>query len=144
MKNESFSRRRFLRSATAAAVAAGLSALATTWAQPAAKPPGLVRLGGPLSRPEGPRRTRPGTPETRLPSGLLPRHLGENGNGIRDVSRAFAKHDVVLAEVGGGATLMILDPAKRAISFRNVTEGLALAEAVGYLVNGVDIAGSFI
>jgi sugar phosphate isomerase/epimerase len=61
---------------------------------------------------------------------------------IRDVSRAFAKYDVVLAEVGRWCNLLDADPAKRAANLKNVTDGLALAEAIGARCC-VDIAGSF-
>ena len=50
---------------------------------------------------------------------------------IRDIARAFAKHDVMLAEVGRWCNLIDADPAKRAANLRTVTEGLALAEAIG-------------
>jgi len=61
---------------------------------------------------------------------------------IKDISRAFARHDVVIAEVGRWCNLMDADPAKRKANLKTVTEGLALAEAVGALCC-VDIAGSF-
>ena len=61
---------------------------------------------------------------------------------IRDVAAAFAKHDVVLAEVGRWCNLIDPDAAKRAANLGRVTEGLALAEAVGARCC-VDIAGSY-
>jgi sugar phosphate isomerase/epimerase len=61
---------------------------------------------------------------------------------IRDVAQAFAKHDVVLAEVGRWCNLLDPDAAKRAANLRNVTQGLALAEAVAARCC-VDIAGSY-
>jgi sugar phosphate isomerase/epimerase len=61
---------------------------------------------------------------------------------IRALSEAFAKHDVVIAEVGRWCNLMDADPAKRKQNLENVTEGLALAEAIGARCC-VDIAGSF-
>jgi sugar phosphate isomerase/epimerase len=61
---------------------------------------------------------------------------------IRALSEAFAKHDVVIAEVGRWCNLMEADPEKRRQNLENVTEGLALAEAIGAL-GCVDIAGSF-
>ncbi|MBU6400186.1 MAG: TIM barrel protein [Verrucomicrobia bacterium] len=61
---------------------------------------------------------------------------------IRAVTDAFAKHDVVIAEVGRWVNLLDADPDKRAANLRTVTEGLALADAVGAL-GCVDIAGSF-
>ncbi len=61
---------------------------------------------------------------------------------IRAIREAFAKHDVVIAEVGRWVNLLEADPAKRKANIDAVTEGLALAEAVGALCC-VDIAGSY-
>ena len=61
---------------------------------------------------------------------------------IRDIEQAFAKHDVVIAEVGRWCNLLDADPAKRAANLKTVTEGLALAEAIGARCC-VDIAGSY-
>ncbi|MGD0899672.1 MAG: TIM barrel protein [Thermoguttaceae bacterium] len=144
MKNESFSRRRFLRTATAGVVAAGLSARATAWAQqPPAKPAGLVRLGGPVFHaPKDPEELALAHRKLGYRAAYCPGIPLDDHDRIRDVSRAFAKHDVVLAEVGRWCNLMDLDPARRAANLRNVTEGLALAEEVGARCC-VDIAGSF-
>jgi sugar phosphate isomerase/epimerase len=61
---------------------------------------------------------------------------------IRDISAAFAKHDVVIAEVGRWVNLTDSDPAKRDENLKTVSEGLALAEAIGARCC-VDIAGSY-
>ncbi|MGO9112349.1 MAG: hypothetical protein ACLP9L_24225 [Thermoguttaceae bacterium] len=61
---------------------------------------------------------------------------------IRDVSQAFAKHDIVLAEVGRWCNLLDADPVRRVANLKTVSEGLALAEAVGARCC-VDIAGSY-
>lgn len=61
---------------------------------------------------------------------------------IRAVESAFAVQDVVIAEVGRWCNLLDADPAKRRANLANVTEGLALADAVGARCC-VDIAGSF-
>jgi sugar phosphate isomerase/epimerase len=61
---------------------------------------------------------------------------------IRDVVAAFAKHDVAIAEVGRWCNLLDPDAAKRAANLQTVTEGLALAEAIGARCC-VDIAGSY-
>jgi sugar phosphate isomerase/epimerase len=58
------------------------------------------------------------------------------------LAEAFARHDVVIAEVGRWVNLLDSDPDKRRENLRTVTEGLALAEAIGALCC-VDIAGSF-
>ena len=61
---------------------------------------------------------------------------------IRDYAAACAKHDVVIAEVGRWCNLLDADAAKRAANMATVTDGLALAEAIGARCC-VDIAGSF-
>ncbi len=60
---------------------------------------------------------------------------------VREFSAAFAKHGVVIAEVGRWVNLMDQDPAKRAENLKQVTDGLVLAEEIG-AVCCVDIAGS--
>jgi sugar phosphate isomerase/epimerase len=55
---------------------------------------------------------------------------------------AFARHDVAIAEVGRWVNLLAADPQERKQNLATVTEGLALAEAVGARCC-VDIAGSF-
>jgi len=61
---------------------------------------------------------------------------------VRAIRDAFAREDVVIAEVGRWVNLLDADPAKRRANLATVTEGLALADAVGALC-AVDIAGSF-
>jgi sugar phosphate isomerase/epimerase len=61
---------------------------------------------------------------------------------IADLAAAFAKHDVAIAEVGRWCNLLDPNPASRAANLKTVTEGLALAEAIGARCC-VDIAGSF-
>lgn len=61
---------------------------------------------------------------------------------IRAIEAAFARHDVVIGEVGRWCNLLEADPEKRRQNLAKVTEGLALADAVGARCC-VDIAGSF-
>ena len=61
---------------------------------------------------------------------------------IREISQAFSRHDVVIAEVGRWVNLLDADPVRRVANLKTVTEGLALAEAVGARCC-VDIAGSY-
>jgi sugar phosphate isomerase/epimerase len=61
---------------------------------------------------------------------------------IRATEAAFARHDVVIAEVGRWVNLLAADPGERRKNLQTVTDGLALAEAVGARCC-VDIAGSF-
>ncbi len=61
---------------------------------------------------------------------------------IRATVAAFARHDLVIAEVGRWVNLLAADPGERRKNRETVTDGLALAEAVGARCC-VDIAGSF-
>jgi sugar phosphate isomerase/epimerase len=67
---------------------------------------------------------------------------------LSDVARvaafreAFARNDLVIAEVGRWCNLLDADPAKRRQNLATVTDGLALAEAIGARCC-VNIAGSF-
>jgi sugar phosphate isomerase/epimerase len=61
---------------------------------------------------------------------------------IRACAEAFARHDVVIAEVGRWVNLLDADPEKRRLNLQVVTDGLALAEEIGARCC-VDIAGSF-
>ncbi len=60
---------------------------------------------------------------------------------IRDTEQAFARHDVVIAEVGRWVNLMDSETTRREANLKTVTEGLALADAVNARCC-VDIAGS--
>lgn len=102
-----------------------------------------IRLGGPVF-------TNTGDPEELA---LAHRKLGyraaycpnlplSDSSRIKAFSDAFAKNDVVIAEVGRWVNLMDADPAKRKENLKTVTDGLALADAVGARCC-VDIAGSF-
>jgi sugar phosphate isomerase/epimerase len=146
MHSGTSTRRRFLQQSAAVGFAAGVLH-ARPWAAPGAAEPGptgrAVRLGGPIFRP-------PKDPEERA---LAHRKLGyraaycpviglNDADYIRDFAAAFAKHDVVIAEVGRWFNLLDPDPAKRAANLKLVTDGLALAEAVGARCC-VDTAGSY-
>ncbi len=61
---------------------------------------------------------------------------------IHAVETAFRRADVVIAEVGRWCNLTDPDPVRRKKNLDKVTEGLALADAVGARCC-VDIAGSF-
>jgi sugar phosphate isomerase/epimerase len=61
---------------------------------------------------------------------------------VRAIADAFSRADVVIAEVGRWVNLLDPDAVKRKENLRIVTEGLALADAVGARCC-VDIAGSF-
>jgi sugar phosphate isomerase/epimerase len=61
---------------------------------------------------------------------------------VRATVEAFARHDVAIAEVGRWVNLLDPDTEARRKNLATVTDGLALAEAVGARCC-VDIAGSF-
>lgn len=61
---------------------------------------------------------------------------------IREIEKAYAAENVVIAEVGAWVNMLDPDPEKRRANVRFVTERLALAEALGARCC-VDIAGSF-
>ena len=61
---------------------------------------------------------------------------------MREIEKAYAAEDVVIAEVGAWRNMLDPDQEKRRQNLRYVTERLALAEAVGARCC-VDIAGSF-
>lgn len=130
-------RRTFLQTAAAAA--------ATSWLATAARAEGTksVRLGGPVfNAPADPEGLALAHKKIGYRAAYCPGvQLGETEK-IRDIEAAFKKHDVAIAEVGRWVNLLEADPAKRAANLKTVTEGLALADAVGARCC-VDIAGSY-
>lgn len=139
-------RRTLVRTLAASSLAASslavsaLSRSAANAAEPGRKP---IRLGGPVF----------GAPADPEGLALAHRKLGyraaycpgvdlNDAQKIRDYQAAFAKHDVAIAEVGRWVNLMESDPQKKAANLKTVTEGLALAEAIGARCC-VDIAGSY-
>ena len=136
----SIHRRRFLAH-TATAAAAGC--LFTRAAASGARRLSPIRIGAPVAG-------APADPEERA---LAHRKLGYRAAycppvgmndmaRIREIERAFAKHDVVIAEVGRWCNLLDADPKRRAANLARVTEGLALADEIGARCC-VDIAGSY-
>jgi sugar phosphate isomerase/epimerase len=119
---------------------------------------GLLHAAESQSTPAGKRRVRLGGPifvKTDDPEELAQAHvkLGyraaycpgvdmANTQRIADIRKAFEKHDVVIAEVGRWCNLLDADANKRKENLKKVTEGLALAEAIGARCC-VDIAGSY-
>ena len=103
----------------------------------------LVRLGGPIhGRHENPEdcaleHVRLGYRAAYCPAASL-----GDPDRIRAISAAFNKQGVVIAEVGRWVNLVDADQGKRLKNQKQVTDGLALAEAVGALCC-VDIVGSY-
>ena len=128
-------RRSFLMAGAAAT--AGALARAAGAASPA------IRLGAPVSVPGGDPETLARAHRAKgYRAGYCPDIRLDDRERIRATVEAFARHDVVIAEVGRWVNLLDADPVARKKNLATVTEGLALAEAVGARCC-VDIAGSF-
>ena len=140
------SRRTFIRDSFAmAATAALLEPGPVLLGQASAAEPKLrsIRLGGPsFANTEDPEALALAHRKLGYRAAYCPGVALKDTDRIHALTEAFAKHDVVIAEVGRWCNLLDADPAKRQQNLETVTEGLALAEAVGALCC-VDIAGSF-
>jgi sugar phosphate isomerase/epimerase len=102
-----------------------------------------VRLGGPVfNAPPDPEGLALAHKNLGYRAAYCPAVGLNDKDRLRDIAAAFAKHDVVIAEVGRWCNLMDADAAKRAANLKSVAEGLALAEGVGARCC-VDIAGSY-
>ena len=102
-----------------------------------------IRLGAPVSVPGGdPDALARAHRAKGYRAGYCPDIRLDDKERIRATVSAFARHDVVIAEVGRWVNLLDPDPEARKKNLATVTEGLALAEAVGARCC-VDIAGSF-
>ncbi len=132
-------RRSFLAVTAGATVAAAAAARAETAA--AGRP--RLRLGAPLSVPgDDPDALARAHRAKGYRAAYCPNLPLSDRERIRATAEAFARHDVVIAEVGRWVNLLDADPEARRKNIATVTEGLALAEAVGARCC-VDIAGSF-
>jgi sugar phosphate isomerase/epimerase len=141
-------RRHFLHHTLTAAVAVGtVSALREGFAEPPASVTGAqtqsVRLGGPIFiKSDDPEELALAHRKLGYSAAYCPRADLKDPARIRALTDAFAKQGVVISEVGRWVNLLDADAEKRAANLKLVTEGLALADAVGALCC-VDIAGSF-
>jgi sugar phosphate isomerase/epimerase len=150
MSHPVIDRRGFLKGSVKMAAAAGLaaasgysSAQVTKAANAVSSGLRPIRLGGPVfNAGEDPEAIALAHRTLGYRAAYCPGVTLDNDTRIGDISKAFAKHDVVIAEVGRWCNLMDADPEKRKANLKAVTDGLALADAVGALCC-VDIAGSF-
>jgi sugar phosphate isomerase/epimerase len=102
-----------------------------------------IRLGGPVNSPSpDPEDMAQAHRRLGYRAAYCPNVDLQDSTRIRAIERAFARNDVVIAEVGRWVNLFDADSAKRARNVRLVTDGLALADAIGARCC-VDIAGSF-
>ena len=128
-------RRAFLAGSAAGALA-GLPRRAAAGA-------GSIRLGAPVDLAgDDPEALALAHRERGYRAAYCPPLKLDDGARIKATAEAFARHDVVIAEVGRWVNLLDPDPQARRRNLATVTEGLALAEAVGARCC-VDIAGSF-
>jgi len=141
--NTSTSRRDFLKHAAAAATTGWLAGSVSRLSAASAGTTHAIRLGAPVFKgPHDPEELALAHRKLGYRAAYCPAVRLDETERIRDIAQAFAKHDVVLAEVGRWCNLLDADLAKRAANLEKVTEGLALAEAIGARCC-VDIAGSF-
>ena len=144
MNAPSTDRRGFLKHAAGAAAAGWLgSRTAAGRAAPPEAKPHPIRLGAPVfGAPQDPDGLALAHKKLGYRAAYCPGVSLADTDRIRAIREAFEKHDVVIAEVGRWCNLLDADPAKRAENLKRVTEGLALADAIGARCC-VDIAGSF-
>lgn len=139
MKTVLMDRRTFLQSTLAAGAAWAVSSQAVAPAGTAH----ALRLGGPaFAKTEDPVELAHWHRAAGYRAAYCPKVDLADGERIRAVETAFAQADVVIAEVGRWCNLLDADPEKRKKNLAAVTEGLALADAVGARCC-VNIAGSF-
>jgi sugar phosphate isomerase/epimerase len=130
------------RSFLAATAGVAVAGAATGRASPPAAGARL-RLGAPVSAPgDEPDALARAHRARGYRAGYCPAIPLDDRERLRATVEAFARHDVAIAEVGRWVNLLDPDPVARKKNMATVTEGLALAEAVGARCC-VDIAGSF-
>jgi sugar phosphate isomerase/epimerase len=102
-----------------------------------------VRLGGPsFAKTDDPEELALAHRQLGYRAAYCPNVPVSDSQKIHAYEQAFAKHNVVIAEVGRWVNLLDSDPDKRKSNLQTVIDGLALADAIGALCC-VDIAGSF-
>lgn len=142
MPPNSSNRRQFLHSTATAAAGVALAATHASATQ-AADASRSIRLGAPVfNAPDDPEELARLHREQGYRAAYCPSVELSDKARIREISTAFAKHDVVIAEVGRWCNLLDADPQRRAANLQKVTDGLALADEIGALCC-VDIAGSY-
>ena len=102
-----------------------------------------IRLGGPIFlKSDDPRELAREHRRLGYSAGLCPRAKPDETDKIREIAKAFAAENVIVAEVGAWVNMLDPDEEKRKANMRTVTERMALAEAVPARCC-VDIAGSY-
>ncbi len=137
-------RRQFMRGMAGAAVSclASRSLRAAVDVAPATDT-GWIRLGAPVfDAPADPDALARAHRQLGYRAAYCPSVSLDDKERIRDIERAFAEQDVVIAEVGRWCNLLDADDGRRAENLQRVIDGLALADEVGARCC-VDIAGSY-
>ena len=102
-----------------------------------------IRLGGPaFADTQDPEELALAHRKLGYSAAYCPNVSLNDSSKIRAYADSFARHDVVIAEVGRWVNLLDADSEKRRLNLQVVTDGLALAEEIGARCC-VDIAGSF-
>jgi sugar phosphate isomerase/epimerase len=102
-----------------------------------------IRLGAPIFlKSNDPRELAREHRRLGYSAAYCPEAKAEDTARAREIEKAFAAENVVIAEVGAWVNLLDPDPGKRDKNLRYVIERLALAEAVGARCCP-DIAGSY-
>jgi sugar phosphate isomerase/epimerase len=116
------------------------AALAAPLAAASGRP---IRLGGPIFlKSDDPRELAREHRRLGYSAAYCPEAKVDDAARIREIEKAFAAENVVIAEVGAWVNMLDPDADKRAKNLRYVVERLALAEAVGARCCP-DIAGSY-
>jgi len=140
MKPKTMPRRGFMGRVAGLAVAGG-AAMAVAGQEQSDNT--FVRLGAPVfEKADDPEQLALAHRKRGYRAAYCPDVKLEDADRIKAFSEAFARHDVVIAEVGRWNNMMDADTEKRKANLATVTEGLALAEAIGARCC-VNIAGSF-
>jgi sugar phosphate isomerase/epimerase len=109
----------------------------------AAASPQRIRLGGPIFlKSDDPRELAREHRRLGYSAAYCPQAKADDSARVREIEKAFAAENVVIAEVGAWVNMLDPDPEKRSKNLRYVIEHLALAEAVGARCCP-DIAGSY-
>lgn len=146
MNTSQLNRRSFVRHALGAAAVTGFFTghrLGAAQRRDPRKTTQPIRLGGPsFAKTDDPEQLALAHRKLGYRAAYCPNIPLHDAARIRATIEAFTKHDVVIAEVGRWVNLLEADAEKRRKNLQTVTDGLALAEAVGARCC-VDIAGSF-
>ncbi|HZT32346.1 MAG TPA: TIM barrel protein [Bryobacteraceae bacterium] len=120
--------------------AAGVSATAARAGAAGAQ---RIRLGGPIFlKSDDPRELAGEHRRLGYSAAYCPNAKVEDAARVREIEKAFAAENVVIAEVGAWKNMLDPDPETRRANLNYVIQRMALAEAVGARCC-VDIAGSY-